>query len=208
MRIKPAEDGGYRLEQPSYAVHLQFLSADAKFDEFRSLQNQVALLCQTRPELVSVVPLWSHRTVQTFSKVHVKVLNTWVARAHATPSLGLLVHRLCLSSITVVLYAYASFAKNLDHTIQLRYIILLNYDTAKWNAVYFSSLKSHCVVRSILRGELYTLADAADLGLVLRRDLISALCRDVPVIVLTDALTLFNVVIGPSTVTTEKNSHD
>lgn len=42
VSITPEEGGGYRIEQPSYAMHLGRLSPDIISDAFRSLRDQVA----------------------------------------------------------------------------------------------------------------------------------------------------------------------
>lgn len=70
--------------------------------------------------------------------------------------------------------------------------------------VYCSSYKSHRVVRSVLRAELYPLADVVDLARVLNWDLCASLSREVPVSVLTDSRRLYNVVILTETDTMSK----
>lgn len=56
----------------------------------------------------------------------------------------------------------------------------------------------------MLGGEIYPFAYAVHLSYVLRKYLGVSLSFDVPVMFLTDSLSLFNVVIRSSTVTTEK----
>lgn len=52
--------------------------------------------------------------------------------------------------------------------------------------------------------ELYVLAEAVDLSIVVNADLHAVLRKSVPIVVLTDSLSFFNFVIGTSTITTEK----
>lgn len=101
-----------------------------------------------------------------------------------------------------MVYADASVAKNDDYSTQLGHVVLLADDSGRASHVCFSSYKSQRVVRSVLGGELYALADAADLAFVLKRDLEAALAMEVPVVVLTDSFSLFNVLIRTSTGTT------
>lgn len=59
-------------------------------------------------------------------------------------------------------------------------------------------------MRSVLGGELYAVSYPVDLTIILREELRAALQESVPVVVLTDSLSLFNVLIRASTITTEK----
>lgn len=68
--------------------------------------------------------------------------------------------------------------------------------------MYVSSFQSHRVVRSVLGEELYALAAAIDMAIILRRDINVALSHDIPVVVLSDSLGLFIVLIRTSTITT------
>lgn len=85
----------------------------------------------------------------------------------------------------IIVPADGSFANNIDHITQLGYIVLLTDGNAKGKKVYLSPFKSQRVVRSVLGGEMYALAAAVDLALVLSRDASAALSREVPVVVLT-----------------------
>lgn len=175
IRITSAADGRSRLEKPSYSRQLLLRSLHSTYDNFRSLRHQIALLGQTRPDLMSIASIVSQATPHTSSKANLKLLNTWAARTLTTPNPGLSIHRFCLSARRILVYADAVFGNISDHCMKLRYMILLTSDTARANHVYFSSNKSEGMIRSVLDGDLYAVVTAVSPSHDQIRDLASAL---------------------------------
>lgn len=106
--ITPTTGDGYRLGQPTYASNLKQLSNDATFEEIRSLRNQVPWLNHTNPDVVSIAGIGSPVTAQDCARYHVRMLSMWMARAHATPIIGLHRHLLAMSSVQIDVYADAT----------------------------------------------------------------------------------------------------
>lgn len=83
-------------------------------------------------------------------------------------------------------------------------LVLLTDEPSSGSGTYYSSSKSHHVVRIVLVRKLYAIPNDKDLALVVKDDLIVALGQDIPRAVRTDSLSVFNVVISTAILTTEK----
>lgn len=184
--------------------HLLLHPVYATFGDFRSLRHQVAWLRQAKPDFLSLASVSFQVTIYALFKVHVKILNLSVSRVHATCNLGLCIQRLALVSLRLAVYSDALLATSADHCTQLGYIGLLTDGTARAHALYLSAYIPHQVAWSVVGGELYALADAGDLALLLRMELCVALSTDVPTIVLADSFSLLDMVIRTYTVTAEE----
>ena len=139
----------------------------------------------------------------TFDESHIKRLNSTIQHLHSTCNLTLRHYPLNEECLTVVAFADSSFANNLDLSSQLGVMILLTDSSGKANIMHFNSYKSKRIVRSVLGGETYAFADAFDVAFNIRYDLKRLLNKEVKLIMLTDSMSLFKVIVN-STVTTEK----
>ena len=95
-------------------------------------------------------------------------------------------------------FSDSSFANNDDHTTQIGYIILLVDKYKKCNIIHFKSHKSRRVTRSVLGGETLAFADAFDTAYMIKRDLEEILKQNVPLKMLTDSKSLFDVITRSS----------
>lgn len=159
----------------------------------------MAWIDQTSPDLTSFASICSHVTPDRFAKAHLRMLNAYVSYAQATSHVGLHIHPLHLRFLRINVHDDASFANNWDDITPLGYIVMLTDDSSVDSSVYFSSKKSHRVVRSVIGGDLYPLDDATDLVFVMKRDLEADLYSPIHFITMTDLLSIFNVVIRSST---------
>lgn len=98
----------------------------------------------------------------------------------------------------------ASFPSNANFSVQLGYVVFLWDETDCANSIHFTSYKSKGVVHSILRGDLYTFADVYDYAFLLRHDLAKLVRHRLPVVLFTDYMSLFSILIHTNTVSTEK----
>lgn len=76
-------------------------------------------------------------------------------------------------------------------------------DDIHWHLLQFKSYKSRRVVRSPLVAETHALADAADMSIVIHHDLFHIHRRMIPITLLTDTKSLFDV-LAKGSMTTEK----
>ena len=103
------------------------------------------------------------------------------------------------SSLNLQTYTDAGFADNNDTSSQLGYIMFLvdKYDYCQ--PLMWFSHKSKRVTKSVLGSEMMAFADGFDFSFSLKHDLQKILNQDVPLIMLTDSLSLFDVITKAST---------
>lgn len=153
---------------------------------------------------MAVGSIASQTTVATFLAPSIKVLNDAVGRAQNCPERGLSMHALHERSLRNVVFADASFANNVDFATQLGFMIIRCDQTSRASCLHYTSYKSKCVVRSTHGGDLYAWADGYDFAFLLRHNLATIFSKWFALILLTDGMSLCNLLIHTSTVSTEK----
>lgn len=194
---------GIRLHQERYALAIKTLPAEASFRDFRSSRQKLQWLVHTRPDIACGVNKATQVTEAKFAARHIEQLNKIISHVHKHPARGLLQQKLDMATLHLRMYADSSFADNEDLSTQLGYIVLICDASNKCNVLHFSSHKSRRVVRSVMGGEAYAMANGMDFTLTLRHDLESMLGNSLAVKMFTDSHCLFDV-ITKNTITTEK----
>ena len=92
---------------------------------------------------------------------------------------------------------------NEDKSSQLGYFIFLSDKSKYCQPIFWSSYKSKRVTRSVLGSEVMAFADAFDMAYTIKYDLQIMLNKIIPISMLTDSKSLFDVLTSSST-TTEK----
>jgi hypothetical protein len=133
-------------------------------------------------------------TEKSFTIQKINDLNKVMKHLKTHPSQVLRFHKLVNASLKLKVYAYSSFANNDDFTSQLGYNILLTDKTDQCNIIHYSRHKSRRITRSVLGGEVYAFADAFDFAFALKHDLQAILCQTIPLTILTDSKSLFDVI--------------
>jgi hypothetical protein len=176
--IQSNDDGTFSLCQTLYIETLSPLAPTASFTDFRSHRAKVAWICHTRPEVCYFANTSAQVTERTFSPVNVKSFNAG----------------LDINTLRIVAYSDASFANNADLSSQLGFVIFLSDASRKCNVINYRSCKSHRVTRSVLRGEILAFADAFDCAYTLRKDIGKMLGHKLPLSLLTDSKSLFDII--------------
>ena len=190
---------GFLLHQSSYIDRIEELDLNANFEIIRSARAQLTWLVHTRPDICAAANILAQVTKDTFTQKHIKEFNKLVKYLKKTANIGLRVQKLDQGSLHLRVYADASFANNNDLTSQLGYIILLADKFGKCNILHYASYKSRRVTRSVLGAEIYAFADAFDYAYVIRHDLEEIMEQKVPLQMLTDSRSLFDVIVKNST---------
>ena len=196
--LEPSENG-FIVHQSSYISRITTLDLDASFDQLQSARSQLTWLVHTRPDICAVANILAQVTKDTFNSKHIKEFNKTVKFLKNTSNQGLRMQKLDRESLHLRVYSDASFANNADLTSQLGYIILLADKYGKCNVLHYASYKSRRVTRSVLGAEVYAFADAFDFAYVIKHDLEEILGQRVPLQMLTDSRSLFDVIVKNST---------
>lgn len=159
---------------------------------------ELGWITHTRPEVSCAVAQLAKATESTFNKVHVQTLNKAIRCIKCTPSRGLCYVTLDRKSLHLRAYSDGSFVNNQDSSSQLGYIVLLCDGNDNCNVIKFRSFKSKRVVRSVLGAEVYSFAEAFDAAFVIKTDLERILDTELPLSMLTDSNSLFDVMVKPS----------
>lgn len=194
---------GICLHQENYARALNPLPAECTFREFRSCRQKMQWLVHTRPDIACAVNKSTQVTEENFAQRHIDGINKAIKHVHTNPSRGLLQCKLDIDSVHLRVYSDASFADKEDLSTQLGFLVLLCDRHNHCNILHYSSHKSRRVVRSVMGGEVYAMADGTDFALTLRYDLERMLDKPLAVRMYTDSNCFFDV-ITKNTTTTEK----
>ena len=201
-----ASNNGFCIHQESYIKTIASLSKDDSFAQYSSLRAKLMWLLQTRPDIACAVAQSTQVTQTRFtsdSTTHKKLLNSVVRHIGKTSAQRLLYPKLDKESIRLQTYSDAAYSNNYDGTSQLGYIVFLADKTNKCQPLYWSSYKSKRVSRSVLGSETMAFADAFDMTFAIKKDMELMMNTPIPIVMLTDSLSLFDV-ITKSTITTEK----
>lgn len=108
-----------------------------------------------------------------------------------------------VDSIHLRVYSGVSYVNNADRTSQLGFIIFLMDKVNKCQPIHLTSYKCEKVCRSLFGSEVMAFVVAFDLTNTIKSDLQNVLCQTIPLLFMTDSVTLF-VELTKSTMTTEK----
>ena len=127
---------------------------------------------------------------------YVKNLNSTVRYAHdnAHNAASLRFPKLERSSIRLFGFSDAAYANNHDLTSQLGLIVLIMDDSNKAIPISFKSYKSRRVTRSVLSAEVIAFAGLFDDAMAIRSQMEHALQQTVPMRLMTDLKSLFDII--------------
>jgi hypothetical protein len=204
MEIETCKSG-FIVHQREYISKLKPLSRSSDFAAFSSLRARLSWVTHSRPDVCCAVNQSAQVTQTRFDKepaTHISKLNK-IIRHLRSVDLPLKFGHLDKESLQLTVYSDASFANNDDLSSQLGYVIFLSDKDGCCSPLHYSSHKSKRVTRSVLGGEVMAFADAFDMSIIIRHDLANILNRKLPISILTDSLSLFDV-ISKSTITAER----
>jgi hypothetical protein len=132
-------------------------------------------------------------TERQYSDESIKTFNRFVLHLLRTPDIVLKFSPLDCDYLRLVAYADASFHNCYDDSSQLGYIIVLADASDTCAIIHYSSHKSKRVTRSTMAAETLAFVDAFDNAYILRHELSRMVGRDLPLLMMIDSRTLFDV---------------
>ena len=188
---------GFQVHQRHNISKIKKINRDASFKDFRSLRAQLSWATQSRPDVTCAVAQAAQVTEDLFNldpKKHCKGLNPVVGHILTTTDQALKFPKLDHSRLRLQVYSDASYGNNLDGSSQLGYVIFLADDKDKSQPLFWSSHKSKRVSRSVFGSETMAFADAFDMAFAMKNDFCKMTSLDIPIVMLTDSLSLFDVI--------------
>ena len=186
----------FTMDQTFYIRNLEELNIDSRFLAFRSTGMKLAWLASTLPDMLFEISQLAQVTEEHFNfgaKEYIKRLNSSTKYAHNNMA-HLLFRKLDMNSVRLVGYSDAAFSNNRDRTSQLGRIILLTDEHDKAIPIVFKSYKSRRVTRSVLSAEVIAFAVLSDDAFAIRTQFEEATCRALPMHLLTDSKSLFDII--------------
>ena len=194
--LEKDDEGNMIINQNNYLRELQCLPLDASFSTFRSMRMKLAWLANSWPDSLFEISQLAQVTEEKFNSAQgaqIRRLNQAVKYA--------IDHRVCLKvpkldaiSLKILGFSDASFANNSDLTSQLGHIFFLADSTNAVVPLSFKSYKSRRVTRSVMSGEVIAFSDMFDIAISMSVELSKILNRKVPMQLLTDSKSLFDVI--------------
>ena len=196
-----SKDNGFDVPQKSYLSKLPTLEKHSTFKQFRSLRAKLSWAVNSRPDIACAVAQSTQVTEEMFGNEQdklIKSLNTIVRHLKKTLGLTLKYPKLDMDSLSLYVYSDASYANNHDGTSQLGYIIFLTDKSQKCQPLVWSSHKAKRVTRLVLGSDTMAFADAFDMSYVVKRDMQRLIGRNISLTMVTDSLSLFDVITRAS----------
>ena len=201
----PSEYAGFQIskdgdalliDQLHYLRKLEALPLDATFGDFRSARMKLAWLAHTRPDCLFHISQLAQVTSDRFESDKRNIIKQYnlAAKLAKEQKYFLRTPHLNREPIRVVGFSDASFANNHDLSSQLGYIIMLVDDTGTMAPIHFKSYKARRIARSAMAAEVIAFSDMSDVAVTLSSEISLLLGRQVPVQLLTDNKSLFDVI--------------
>ena len=206
LSISSIENTEYTIHQKNYCTTMKEVLGNCQFSDYRSLRARLAWATLCRPDIACAVAKAAQITESQFQEdanSHITSINAIVKHIHSNPDIILRFPRLDLGSLRIQEYTDAAFGNNFNSSSQLGYIMFLADCRNRCQPISWSSYKSKRVTRSVLRSEVMSFAEGFDVAYSLKHDLENILLKQIPLVMLTDSLSLFDVTTK-STITKEK----
>lgn len=167
----------------------------------QSVRSCISWNTLTRPDVSCAVAKAAQITAKQFEEnkaAHVKTINSLVSYIHRTADFELQYPKLDKLSLRIQAYTDAAFGNNADFSSQLGYMIFLADKFNTCQPLMWSSHKSKRATRSVLGSEVMAFADGFDVAYSLKYDLEHMMQQKIPLVMLTDSLSLFDVITKAS----------
>ena len=198
IRTTPGDDT--LIEHSDHIEGTKLLPNGATFDEYHSSRSTLAFITHARPDIACYVNKAAQVTEEFFDQQKVKEFNSCIKYLKKN-QFPLRFGPLNTNTLQIRVYADAASETNLDCSSQLRFVILICDASNSSHFIDFSSKKSRRVVRSMMRGEIFALADGFDRSLMLRHDLETIYSKRIPLHVFTDSKQVFGTITKASKTT-------
>eukprot|EP00171_Calliarthron_tuberculosum_P022145 IDg22145t1 len=207
FQLSQNSEGLLEQNQKLYITKLEALPLDASFSDFRSMRMRLAWLANTRPDCLFEISQLAQVTSERFHAEKTATLRRLnkATKFAVDNYVALKIPKLDKHSLKVIGFSDASFANNYDLTTQLGHITFIADKNNSAVPIHFKSYKSKRVVRSAMAGEVIAFSDLFDVAMTLASELHTILNKHIPVQLLTDSKSLFDV-ISKGTRTSEKRT--
>ena len=194
------------MHQKHYIYKIKEISKEGSFKDFRSLRAQLSWATQSRPDIACSIAQAAQVTEDLFNSgptKHCKGLNSVVRHLLTTTDQVLKFLKLDHKSLRLQVYSDASYGNSFDGSSQLGYIIFFADSNGNCQPLFWSSHKPKRDSRYFLGSETMAFADAFDMAYAMKNDIHNMTSLDIPIVMLTDSLSLFDV-ITKAKITSEK----
>jgi hypothetical protein len=170
------------------------MSETATYSEYAFIRAMLLSICHVRPDTSAFVSIVLSTAAETYYvNKDVKISNEQIVFLKRTSNVGLHCPRQDYDSLQLDCYIDASFANRADKSRQIGFVTCLLDKNGAMRIVSFLSCKAWRVCRSGMASETLAFVKGLDSTLSRRSQLSQMLERDMPILMLTDSQSLFNV---------------
>ena len=195
LGMELSRDGSsLKTAMSDYISRLKCIPDDASYQQYASLRASLLWLAHVRPDISAFGSIIGSYRQEDMSAEVIKMINEKVKFLKSTKDVTLTFPALDRKTLRLVVYSDASFANRKDKTSQLGYVVCLADASGKMSIVSYRSCKSPRVARSAMAAETLAFTTAFDAGYVIRHQLQTMLQVSVPMLMLIDSKSLFDVI--------------
>lgn len=195
--IKGNSKNGFSIEQDSYITEkpLPNLIESSTYKDFASARIKLAWMAETRIDCLYWINQFAQVTECSFSENRTDIIKKYnKVVLTVQKAIGIQYRKLEKNSLKILWFSDASFANNRDLSSQLGHIIFLTDKSDTVLPISFKSYKSKRITKSPMSAEVISFADMFDISISIKLELESMLDVKVPVQLLTDSKSLFDVI--------------
>lgn len=185
---------GFAADMASYIARLEPLSEKASYAQFASFRAMMLWVVNIRPDIAAFVSMISSVTAETFEpELHCIQMNERLSMLKNTNEVGLSFPKLDADSIRLVTYTDGSFANRDDSSSQIGFVTCLMDKNGHIAILNYRSCKAWRVCRSAMASETLAFTEGFDSSFAIRSQLSLILGRHIPLVMLTDSKSLFDI---------------
>ncbi len=188
-------------DMDDYIAKLSLAHIPCTFEVFRSKRAQLSWMTNCRLDVACAVSQCAQVTQKEYDREHDPRQLNRIIRHLKRHKVKVKFPQLDRKTLHIRAYSDASHANNRDMSSQLGIVVALCDGNNRCCIIGYRSYKCQRVTRSAMASECHAFADAFDFAFILKHDLETLLSQIIPIQMLNDNKSLFDIIVKASRTT-------